>query len=55
VCRYRCNTVEGTWLATATRCMVVKGKLSGKEARKWNEGEQLALCFQTTKIQSLKL
>jgi hypothetical protein len=28
VCRYWCNTVEGAWLTAATRCMVVKGKLS---------------------------
>jgi hypothetical protein len=25
-CRYRCNTVEGAWLAAATHCMVVTGK-----------------------------
>jgi hypothetical protein len=41
VCRYRCNTVEGAWLAAATRWMVVKEKLSYYKARKWNEGEQL--------------
>jgi hypothetical protein len=41
VCRYKCNTVEGGWLAAATRCIVVKGELSWLEARKLNEGEEL--------------